>query len=265
VSRTPVRGALQLLARDGLVASVPRRGYVLKRLVRDADLDLYEPGATTEDRLAERMAADHFNGELVEQVTEADLMRRYDAPRNLLARVLGRMAQDGIVERRAGHGWRFLPTLDSEQLHDESYRFRLLLEPAGLLEPTFRADAHEATRLRLEHERIVESGYRTISSVAFFDLNAEFHEFIARCSGNRFIHQAVIQQNRLRRFFSYNWTYGQERMRESCREHLAILQAVAGSDREQAATLMRLHLLGASRVRPEFARVSGLSSRKKTR
>jgi DNA-binding GntR family transcriptional regulator len=41
-------------------------------------------------------------------------------------------------------------------------------------------------------------------------------------------------------------------MRISCEEHLAILDALIAGDRDQAATLMRLHLLGASRVRPKF-------------
>ncbi|HKZ74170.1 MAG TPA: GntR family transcriptional regulator [Steroidobacteraceae bacterium] len=265
VSRTPVRGALRILAKDGLVASVPRRGYVLKRTVRDTDLHLYDVGDSSEDRLAERMAADRLTGELPGQVSEADLMRRYDVPRTLLARVLHRMAQDGILERRDSQGWRFLPTLDSAQLHDESYRFRLLIEPAGLLEPTFAVDHADADRIRLAHEQMLESDFRNVSSVAFFDLNAAFHEFVARCSGNRFFLQAVVQQNRLRRFFSYHWVYGQERMRESCREHLAILAKLAAGEREQAATLLRLHLLDASAVRPQFNKTTGLLSHRKTR
>jgi DNA-binding GntR family transcriptional regulator len=252
VSRTPVRGALRMLSRDGLVRAVPRRGYVLKRRVRIDDLGIYPARDSRADRLSERMAADRFSGDLPELVSEADLIRRYRVPRGLLTRVLARMAQDGILERRDGHGWRFLPTLDSEPLHDESYRFRLLIEPAALLEPEYRLDLREAKAIRDAHVHAMESRFRNVTSVAFYDLNASFHEFAARCSGNRFLHQSVVQQNRLRRFFSYHWTYGQERMRISCEEHLAILDALIAGDRDQAATLMRLHLLGASRVRPKF-------------
>jgi DNA-binding GntR family transcriptional regulator len=252
VSRTPVRAALKLLAKDGLVASVPRRGYVLKRAVRDADLELYDASGSGEDRVAERMAKDRFDGELPAHVSESDLMRRYGVPRTVLARVLTRMSQDGIVERRDGQGWRFLQTLDSPQLHDESYRFRLLIEPAGLLEPTFSVDLPEAQQIVKAHERLLESNFRNVTSVAFFDLNASFHEHLARSSGNRFLHQAVVQQNRLRRFHDYYWVYGVERMRQSCREHLAILAKVTSGDREQAAALMRLHLLDAGAVRPRY-------------
>jgi DNA-binding GntR family transcriptional regulator len=252
VSRTPVRGALRLLSRDGLVRAVPRRGYMLKRRVGTEDLGAYAARDSREDHLCERMAADRFSGELSELVLEADLIRRYRVPRGLLTRVLGRMAQDGILERRDGHGWRFLPTLDSEPLHDESYRYRLLIEPAALLEPGYELEPKEAHAIRDAHVRALQSRFRGMTSVAFYDLNAAFHEFATRCSGNRFLHQAVVQQNRLRRFFSYHWTYGHDRMRTSCEEHLAILDTLIAGDREQAATLMRLHLLGASRVRPKF-------------
>lgn len=252
VSRTPVRGALALLAERGIVDGVARRGYVLKRAVREKDLQAQVMEETAEDQLAARLAADRFAAKLPDLVSEADLMRRYEVPRGPLTRVLNRMAQDGIVERRDGHGWRFLPSIDSEQLHDESYRFRLQIEPAAILEPTFQLDQVRAQRIRAAHAELEASGFRRVSSVKFFELNAEFHEFIAACSGNRFYHQAIVNQNRLRRFFSYNWTYGAQRMRESCAEHLAILDRLLAGDREHAATLMRLHVLTASRLSSQF-------------
>lgn len=247
-----MRGALAALSKRGLVNVVPRRGYVLKRPIRDQDLAQYSDTESVDDRLAERMAADRFSGQLPDQVSEADLMRRYSLARGPLVRALTRMAQDGVLERRDGHGWQFLPTLDSPQLHDESYRFRLLIEPACLLEPTFRFDAARAQRLLTQHQDLLASGLKQVSSVRFFELNAAFHDFIGECSGNRYMHQAVVNQNRLRRFFSYHWTEGTERMRESCNEHVAILQRLSEGDQEQAATLLRLHLLGASRIRPRF-------------
>lgn len=252
VSRTPVRGALSQLADEGIVDVVPRRGYVVKRAVRDKDLSAHPLEENAEDRLAAKLAADRFASRLPDLVSEADLMRRYSVSRGLLARVLRSMAQEGIVERRDGHGWRFLPSIDSEQLHDESYRYRLLIEPAAILEPTFQLDRPRAERLRAAHEELMHSGLRRISSVKFFEFNAQFHEFVAACSGNRFLHQAVVQQNGLRRFFSYNWTYGAGRMRESCAEHLAILDRLLAGDQEHAAQLMRLHVLAASRVRSQF-------------
>jgi DNA-binding GntR family transcriptional regulator len=252
VSRTPVRGALAVLSKRGLVDAVPRRGYMLTRAVREQDLEPYADTEDDDDVLVGRMASDRFTQGLPDQVSEADLMRRYGVARGPLARVLNRMAQDSVIERCDGHGWRFLPSIDSDRLHDESYRFRLSIEPAAVLEPTFRLDTARAQRLRDEHVAIIEGRWRQTTNVKFFELNAHFHEFVAGCSGNRFFHQSVIHQNRLLRFFSYTWTFGSggELMRESSNEHLAVLDRLLAGDRQQAAALLRSHLLVVSSIKP---------------
>ena len=252
VSRTPVRGALAVLSKRGLLNVVPRRGYVLKRAVRDQDLEPYADLASEDDKLVQRMAADRFSGSLPDNVTETDLMRRYGVARGALARVLNGLVQDNVIERRSGHGWRFLPAFDATQLHEDSYRFRLLIEPACVLEPTFRLDKARAQRLRQIHVDLLSDGLEKLSSIQFFELNAEFHEFVAGCSRNRFLEQAVIHQNRLRRFFSYIAVFAPERMRVSCSEHVAILDRLIAGEREHAATLLWRHLLGSSRARPRF-------------
>src|SRR6201996_641387 len=252
VSRTPVRGALAVLSERGLLNVVPRRGYVLKRAVRDQDLEPYADFASEDDKLVQRMAADRFAGTLPDQGSEADMMRPYGVARGQLARVLNGLVQDNVIERRSGNGWRFLPALDATQLHEDSYRFRLLIEPACILEPTFRVDKARAQRLRQTHVALLADGLEKLSSSKFFELNAEFHEFVAGCSHNRFLEQAVINQNRLRRFFSYISVPALERMRVSCSEHVAILDRLLAGEREHAATLLWRHLLGSSRVRPRF-------------
>jgi DNA-binding GntR family transcriptional regulator len=252
VSRTPVRGALAVLSKRGLLNVVPRRGYVLKRAIRDQDLEPFSDLASEDDKLVQRIAADRFSGELPDSVTETELMRRYDVARGALARVLNSLVLDNVIERRSGHGWRFLPAVDAARLHEDSYRFRLLIEPACVLEPTFRLDRARAQRLRRVHVELLADGLEKLSSGRFFELNAEFHEFVANCSRNRFLEQAVIHQNRLRRFFSYIAMFAPERMRVSCSEHVAILDRLIAGEREHAATLLWRHLLGASRVKPQF-------------
>lgn len=241
-----------MLSKRGLLNVVPRRGYVLKRAVRDQDLEPYADLASEDDKLVQRMAADRFSGALADNVSETDLMRRYGVARGALARVLNGLVLDNVIERRSGHGWRFLPAFDATQLHEDSYRFRLLIEPACVLEPTFRLNKARAQRLRQIHVELLSHGLEKLSSSKFFELNAEFHEFVASCSRNRFLEQAVIHQNRLRRFFSYIAVFGPERMRVSCSEHVAILDRLMAGEREHAATLLWRHLLGSSRVRPRF-------------
>ena len=252
VSRTPVRGALAVLSKRGLLNVIPRRGYVLKRAIRDQDLEPYTDLVSEDDKLVQRMAGDRFAGNLPDNVTETDLMRRYGVARGALARVLNSLVLDNVIERRSGHGWRFLPAVDASKLNEDSYRFRLLIEPACVLEPTFRLDKARAQRLRQIHVDLLSGGLEKLSSNRFFELNAEFHEFVASCSRNRFLEQAVIHQNRLRRFFSYVVESAPERMRVACSEHVAILDRLIGGEREHAATLLWRHLLGASRVKPRF-------------
>ena len=185
--------------------------------------------------------------QLPEQFSEADLMRRHDVGRGLLNRVLQRMVRDLVIERNQGHGWRFAPVFKSVDGETESYRFRLIIEPAAILEPRYALDRSRAEVSRREHESILATPGEQLSHIRFFDVNAEFHEMIAAGSSNTFIVQAVQQQNRLRRLLNLQWPYGEDRIVQSCVEHLDILTALEKNDLEWAATLMRRHLELASR------------------
>lgn len=252
VSRTPVRAALEHLSALGVVApGGPRRGFqvtasseALEELTQDA------AHSDEEEDLYVRVAADYVASRLPEQFSEADMMRQYGVNRGLLLRVLRRMSNERVIERNPGYGWRFAPLLRSMESHDESYRFRMVVEPAALLEPTFVLDTGWVSRCRQDHERILATPPAKLSVVAFFEVNAAFHEGLAACSGNHFFHQAVQLQNQLRRFLSYSWTYGQDRIAASCHEHLAILDALEKEDREWAAALMRRHLDLAGQLKP---------------
>lgn len=248
VSRTPVRGALQYLVELEIVQSVPMRGFRLAKSADQIAAVSVPTSPSTEDRLTVAIARDRLSTALPDQVTEADLMRRYSATRQAVVRVLLAFGEIGIVERRPGHGWRFLPMQDDAQTRTESYRFRQLIEPAALLEPSFRLDPAWAADMRHRHEATLRDPWRAGSSVTFFELNAGFHEGLARQSGNRFLHLAVAHQNRLRRFRNYNWTYGHERVQVSSNEHLAILERLQCGDTEFASILMRRHIEAAGQL-----------------
>jgi DNA-binding GntR family transcriptional regulator len=252
VSRTPVRAALEHLTAQGVVAPAgPRRGFqVTASSEALAELAQETVQSDEEEELYMRVAADYVGNRLPEQFSEADMQRQYGVSRGVLLRVLQRMSGERVIERNPGYGWRFAPLLRSMESHDESYRFRMVVEPAALLEPTFSLDAARAARSRRNHEAILLTPPAKLSIVNFFEVNAEFHEFLATCSGNNFFLQAVQQQNQLRRFLSYSWTYGADRVAASCHEHLEILTALEADDREWAASLMRHHLDLAGRLKP---------------
>lgn len=260
VSRTPVRTALHLLARSGALRFEPRRGFAL---ARPAD-ELVEAGAaltpSANEALYRRLATDHLGGAIGRSFTETELVRRYAVSRTLLLAVLARMAEEGLVERGKGREWRFRPTLDSRAAHAQSYAFRLLLEPAAMLLPTFRAGRPALLRMRQRHDRLLKSP-RPRRSQELFDLDADFHEMIARFSGNPFCRSAVHNQNQLRRLVEYSGYGNHRRVKAWIGEHLAVIDALLRNEMDAAAALLRRHLANARRQpvhiprrrRPQFA------------
>lgn len=255
VSRTPVRTALEQLAKIKVIAQAgPRRGYHVTASPEQIRALAQQPAVgDEEEELYLAIAQDFIHSGIGEQFSEADMLRQYGVGRGLLSRVLQRMASDRVIERNPGYGWRFEPLLKSVEAHDESYRFRMIIEPAALEEPGFTLDPVWVVRTRSEHEATLATPPGRLSMVRFFEMNADFHETLAASSGNTFFHRAMQQQNQIRRFQNYSWTYGDERIAACCREHLAILDALENGDKRWAATLMRRHLELASRLRPPGA------------
>jgi DNA-binding GntR family transcriptional regulator len=242
VSRTPVRAALSLLARRRLVVRGGGRGYFVAGNTPAVPKIATGPALADCDLLFVAIARDRRRGRLPEEVSERDLMRRYRATRPTVQRVLTKLAEVAAVQRKPGHGWRFQPTITDAEARKESYRFRQIVEPAGLLEPGFELDLTWIADMRSRHREMIGMPWSETASIALYEINAKFHEGLAAASGNRYILLAVQQQNRLRRFANYDWTFGHERVVASCREHLAILDRLEAGDREGAAELMRRHL-----------------------
>lgn len=247
ISRTPIHGALRLLETRGLVENRPHRGFVLSRPLDTEKIEV-EPAVEREDedaRLFVAIADARIAGQLPDQCTQQELVRRFGVHVGVVVRVLRELAKLGLAERKAGNGWRFLPTMDSTRAEVESYQFRMTLEPVILLQPGFALDGEWARRVRMHHDSFLHRPWKDTLAVEFYEMNAEFHEGLARASGNRHMLGAIQQQNQLRRFLNYQWQYPVERVRESVLQHLAILTALESDDRDFAAVLMRRHLASA--------------------
>ena len=249
VSRTPVHGAVALLEALGAVAT---EGRALRLIDAEAELPPEGDGEKTGvDRLLVAIAQGRSDGRVAEEVSERQLAQQFAAPRGAVAQALAQLAEAGVVSRNRGHGWRFTAGFASRAERAASYRFRMLIEPPALLEPTFALPAGFAARMRAEHHRFLERTWHDDHAVALYRINAAFHEGLAEASGNRFIAAAVAQQNRVRLLSNYSWRVGAERVAVTVREHLAILDALEAGDQERAALLMRLHLADALALRQE--------------
>jgi DNA-binding GntR family transcriptional regulator len=190
---------------------------------------------------------------LGDDVTETEIMRRYDISRSETNRLLEKLAAVGVVERKLGYGWRFLDSLKDSQARLEAYRFRLLIEPQGMLQPSFVLPADWAAEIRERHHKIMKSEWHAGSSVAFFEMNAAFHLGLAAASGNRYILDAVNRQNHLRRLLNYDWHHGRSRVETVCREHLEMLDRLEAGDNQIASLLMYRHIEKTLDLRPPFA------------
>lgn len=250
VSRTPVRATLNYLEKIGVLKVVANRGYFLAVTPGSINLGRLGIPMSEEEKLYSNVVRDIVRGHWKEEVTEIDLIRRYEVQRGLVTRVLWRLAKEGVVERSAGVGWTIQPILNSPEAVMESYRVRVLVEPSGLLEPTYAPDLRKLAKSREQHEELLRKGAHKISRTEFFETNAAFHEMLAAMSGNRFFAQMIKQQNKLRRLMEYKARHI-DRLTESCQEHIAIIDALEAGDRDWAAHLLRHHLQTSSRLYQE--------------
>ena len=246
VSRTPVRAALDHLAEQGVVRRHLNKGIEILSL--PAATDSTRPPETV-DLAMVRLARERENGLLPDEVSELEVMRRYELGRPEAQKLLARLADLDMVERKPGYGWRFLHEPRDQRLRDESYRFRLLIEPMAMLEPGFHLEPGWIAEMRVRHVEALQRPWRESSSIAFYEMNADFHEGLAAATGNRFFHSAMRRQNQLRRLSNYDWDQGMERVRVNCSEHMAMLDHLEAGENEVASALMRSHLLRASKLK----------------
>lgn len=243
VSRSPVRGALELLERDGIVATAERGGYI----VNDTDAPLTAAPRDTKNDAREaaylQVARDRLNAELPDKITEKELIRRYDLSRADVVELLRRMTHEGWIERLPGYGWEFQPMLTSERLYRDSYHFRLVIEPAAMLEPTFEVDRPALQSSRDRQQSLVDGEIWDLSDAEIFDLNSHHHEVMIGCSHNSYYVDALKRINKTRRLIEYRHTLQRDNGVVKCREHVHIADLLLDGDNTRASTLMHRHLM----------------------
>ncbi|MEZ5833385.1 MAG: GntR family transcriptional regulator [Dongiaceae bacterium] len=248
VSRTPVRAALSLLTQQGLLARHDQRGFFVADGFAAAHGTLATE--TPDSVLYDAILRDRFSKRLDSEVTAAHLARRYGAPRAVVLRVLNRLQKDGIVERALGQRWVFLSALDSLRSQEDSHHFRLILEPSAFLQPGFALDPKRTRDLKSALAELARQDARHLDLKRALETDIAFHEAMGDASNNQFIADAIRRQSRLRRLATSSMQVPPARLIESCREHLAILEAAESGDVTRAAELMREHLAASLRARP---------------
>jgi DNA-binding GntR family transcriptional regulator len=125
----------------------------------------------------------------------------------------------------------------------QSYRLRLALEPAALLEPGFKLDRKIIAQCRETELRLLNGGIATASADELHDRGVRFHESLVEASGNPFFIDTIKRANRVRRLLSYRSMTQRERYPEHCRQHLHLLDLLEHDKNEEASEFMREHLV----------------------
>jgi DNA-binding GntR family transcriptional regulator len=242
VSRSPVREALQILADKGVLEQRANRGFFVKRGIKmpksSADLADHSDAPAKYYRFAE----DWLQNKIPSELTEQFLRDRYELTKAQAIELLSRAANEGWIERKDGYGWRLVAVAKTPEALAQIYRFRAIIEPANLLEPTFRLDRTVAAEHRRVMEDLLAGGVERWSAARLIDSGVAFHEAVARMSGNPLFLQSLIRVNRLRRLIDYRTLIDRERFYQQANDHILMLDLLERGEALECSYVMKRHL-----------------------
>lgn len=176
-------------------------------------------------------------GELVNERRIAEKLKMSRTPvRDALLMLEG----EGLLIRH-GRG------LQIKQMRIEDYmdalQIRLLLEPAVARMSAGKLPVEETDALTAQLKVILASGEAERADRALVrDVDERLHGQIADAAGNPQLSQIILMLRRQTQMFDLRAM--PERLADTCREHLAIIDAVARGDGDGAAARMSAHLEG---------------------
>lgn len=246
VSRSPVNDSLLFLAEKGVLTRERNRGYFLVEPIGDSitvlaqslGIEETDPVTATYFKIAE----DRLKGVLPDEFSEALVKQRYGLTPAQLNDVMSRISQEGWAEKRPGYGWQFSSMLTTADSLLQSYRLRLALEPAALLEPGYRLEKHVIERCRAAEQHLLSGGIETDTADQLHQRGVRFHESLVEASGNPFFIDTVKRVNRVRRLLSYRSMQDRTRYKQHCKQHLNLLDLLEKGRNEEASASMHSHL-----------------------
>lgn len=253
VSRTPVREAMNILEANGFLIRQENRGYFVAETDRETLTEVLDQQPESLNDAYHRLAEDWLTGRLPEEVTEQFLRQHYSWSKAWVNDILVRAAREGWIERKEGYGWRFLPVANTPEAFDEIYRFRMAIEPAAMLEPSFELDRKILAEQRRIQEGMLEMDFSAVPAESLLENGALFHEELIKLSGNPYFLLALQRVNRMRRLMEYRAEVNHERLVEQCTEHLEILGLLEAGNTVDASYRMRQHLSGALKRKSPIA------------
>ncbi|KQT98117.1 GntR family transcriptional regulator [Sanguibacter sp. Leaf3] len=179
-----------------------------------------------------------------ERLAEERIAERHDVSRTPVREALARLQADGLVEKRDGGLYLYLPSF-----HELAglYELRVTLELRGIERAIAEVDIHhDRTRLEAELDRWYgHRDHRPTPDAGFVAEDEQFHTTLVDASGNPALTQALVQVNsRIRSVRMYDYLT-ENRMTATITEHIEIAELVV-RDRLPAALDALRHHVGAS-------------------
>jgi len=187
--------------------------------------------------------------------TERDLSARLGVSRRVIRQALAELEAEGKIWRRQGKGTFIGPApsasapslsrLASRTNFYEIMEVRLHIEPSMAQLAAHRASADQIAMIRRLAERIATASLDT-EPATLERWDSAFHRSLAEAAGNRLLLDLFEVIDKIRNDTSWQSTRARARTPDgklrSAQQHLAIAEAIAARDGNQAAQIMRQHI-----------------------
>ncbi|EXJ12604.1 GntR family transcriptional regulator [Nitrincola nitratireducens] len=242
VSRTPVNAALVELERMKIVYREPNKGFFVCEVLPEDVNEWSESPILSEADPYHCLANDWLRDSIPETVTEQLIRERYSITKSKAIDIMNRAMREGWAERNAGYGWHLLAVAKTTEAFSELYRFRMAIEPAALLEPTFTLNRQVINEQRSIQNRILSAPEGTFTDEQILGFGALFHEELIKLSGNPYFLMALQRVNKMRKLMEYKAKVNRDRIVANCTEHLEILDLLEEGKIVEASYALRQHL-----------------------
>lgn len=179
------------------------------------------------------------------EVTENDLVARYELGKTPVRQALAKLAHEGLVSILPRRGYLVTP-ISIKDVQD-IFALRLMLESEAVRLAAGRVDEQRLRRL----DEICGAGYDPgdpDSAAEFLSVNTEFHVAIARASGNSRLADILAQLIReMERIFHVGLRI-RNRSEEMAHEHRDLVNALVAGDGEAARRIAIDQILAAQKM-----------------
>ncbi|WP_322999445.1 GntR family transcriptional regulator [Castellaniella sp.] len=174
------------------------------------------------------------------RVREDELAAQLGVSRTPVREALIRLESTGLISLRPGRGALLSPVTDGEYL--EWLQLREVLEGFAAREAALNASQRDVERLRALFEPFLTSSVDDRDAGAYAQANVTFHEEIVALANNRLLEQVWAAFGHRQTTFRRQTIKRLHRGADSLREHLAMIDAIAQRDADQADRLARAHV-----------------------